>query len=95
MTKWTTKNIPSQRGRSAGCHRRGRAGLRGRLAPGSRRRKRRDRRAESQKGADAVVAIKKADPGAQVQFGEWTSRTSLRSPPSPRSSSGSKTASTF
>jgi NAD(P)-dependent dehydrogenase (short-subunit alcohol dehydrogenase family) len=70
MTKWTTENIPSQRGRSAVVTGTGGLGYEDALALA---------RAGASvviagrnplKGAEAVAAIKKVVPGAQVRFGK-------------------------
>jgi NAD(P)-dependent dehydrogenase (short-subunit alcohol dehydrogenase family) len=70
MTKWTTKNIPSQRGRSAVITGTGGLGYEDALALAQAGASVVIVGRNPQKGAEAVAAIKNAVPGAQVRFGK-------------------------
>ncbi|MDQ0996174.1 NAD(P)-dependent dehydrogenase (short-subunit alcohol dehydrogenase family) [Phyllobacterium ifriqiyense] len=68
MTKWTSKNIPPQRGRSAVVTGTGGLGFEGALALARAGASVLIAGRNAQKGTEAVAAIKQAVPGAQVRF---------------------------
>lgn len=70
MTKWTTKNIPSQHGRSAVVTGTGGLGYEDALALARAGASVVIAGRDPRKGADAVAAIRQAVPGAQVRFGK-------------------------
>ncbi|CCV13952.1 SDR family oxidoreductase [Mesorhizobium sp. STM 4661] len=70
MTKWTSRNIPSQHGRSAVVTGAGGLGFETALALARAGASVVIAGRNPQKGADAVAAIKKAVPGAQARFGK-------------------------
>lgn len=70
MTKWTTNNIPSQRGRSAVVTGTGGLGYEDALALARAGANVVIAGRNPRKGAASVAAIKQAVPGAQIRFGE-------------------------
>lgn len=70
MTKWTSKNIPPQRGRSAVVTGTGGLGFEDALALTRAGASVVIAGRNAQKGAEAVAAIKQAVPGGQVRFGK-------------------------
>ncbi|WP_159717559.1 SDR family oxidoreductase [Geminicoccus flavidas] len=70
MTKWTTRNIPSQNGRSAVVTGTGGLGYQDALALARAGAHVVIAGRNPRKGAEAVAAIKAAVPGAQVRFGQ-------------------------
>ena len=70
MTKWTSKNIPTQHGRSAVVTGTGGLGFEDALALARAGASVVIAGRNPQKGAEAVATIKQAVPGAQVRFGE-------------------------
>lgn len=70
MTNWTTKNIPSQHGRSAVVTGTGGLGFETALALARVGASVVIAGRNPQKGAEAVAAIRQADPGARIRFGK-------------------------